>query len=73
MLEPDEKASLATELRKWLSHGPKRTVRNFAIALGLISLFCILLFAKLSAIQAYSISAAFLGLATYAIVLGFRD
>ena len=72
-LKPDERASLATELRKWLSHGPKRTVRNIAVGTGLVTLFCILMFAKLSAVQAYSISGAFLALAAYAIVIGFRD
>ena len=70
---PDDKANLTAELRRWLVHGPKRTIRNIILGAALCTLFCILMFAKLSAIQAYSVSAAFLGLAGYAIFLGFRD
>ena len=69
----DERASLAAELKTWLIHGPKRTIRNIAVGTGLCLLFSILMFVKLSAAQAYSVSAAFLALAGYAIILGFRD
>ena len=72
-MEEDEKASLAAELKRWLIHGPKRTIRNVVLGAALTTLFCILLFAKLSAAQAYAISGAFLGLGGYAIFLGFRD
>ena len=66
--------SLAEDTKKWIIHGPKsRKWRNLSIGAGLCTLFCILLFAKLSAVQAYSVSAAFICLAAYAIVLRFRD
>ena len=72
-IKRNERARLTAELKKWLIHGPNRTRRNLIVGTGLCTLFCVLLFAKLSAAQAYAVSAAFITLAGYAIVLGLRD
>jgi hypothetical protein len=47
--------------------------RNALLGAALCVVFGILLFAKLSVIQAYVFAACFFALAAYAIVLGFRD
>jgi len=72
-IKRSDRSSMAAELKRWLIHGPKHTIRNACVGTGLVTLFSILLFAKLSAAQAYALSAAFVSLAGYAIVLGFRD
>jgi len=72
-LDPESKRRLIHESKTWLIHGPGRTRRNVILGTALCTLFCILLFARLSAFQAYAISAAFLSLAGYMIFLGFRD
>jgi hypothetical protein len=64
---------LDEESKRWLIHGPRHTLRNVLLGTGLLTLFCILLLAKLSATQAYAISGAFICMAGYAIYLGFRD
>lgn len=75
--QPDKpvakKIILDAESKRWLIHGPRHTRRNVFLGTALVTLFCILLFAKLSAAQAYAVSATFIGLAGYAIALGFRD
>lgn len=47
--------------------------RNAIVAGGLLTLFGILLLARLSPLQGYAIAGCFIALAGYAIVLGFRD
>jgi Ca2+/Na+ antiporter len=47
--------------------------RNLIVALLLCTLFVVLLFAKLSVLQAYVIAGTFFAMGIYAIVLGFRD
>jgi hypothetical protein len=74
MKSSDDKPSQYEEIRKWHVHGSNsHWLRKLIIGGGLCTLFCILLFAKLSAVQAYAVSAAFLSLGGYAIFLGFRD
>ena len=74
MKRRDHRGSLAEDIKKWMLHGSgSRKWRNLSVGTAPCTLFCILLFAKLSAIQAYAIAASFLGLAGYAIVLAFRD
>jgi hypothetical protein len=50
-----------------------RRLRNALAGSGLCLSFGILLFARLSALQAYVIAGCFLTLAFYAIVIGLRD
>jgi hypothetical protein len=47
--------------------------RNIFVAAGLLTLFGILLFARLSPLQGYALAGCFIALAGYAIALGFRD
>jgi hypothetical protein len=47
--------------------------RNLILTIALCTLFSLLLFAKLSALQGYAICGGFLMLAGYAVILGFRD
>lgn len=69
--EPDAKRRLIHDLNVF--HRPKHTRRNVLIGILLGALFCTLLFARLSALQAYCLSIAFLSLAGYAIALRFRE
>jgi len=70
-LEAEAKRGLIHDLNVF--HRPKRTRRNVLIGILLGALFCTLLFAKLSSLQAYCLSISFLSLAGYAIVLRFRE
>jgi len=67
----DAKRRLIQDLN--VLHRPKQTRRNVLIGALLLSLFCTLLLAKLSAVQAYCLSISFLSLAAYAIVLRLRE
>ena len=47
--------------------------RNAILTAAILTVFGILLFAKLSALQGYVLAICFIALAGYAIVLGLRD
>ena len=70
-LEAEAKKGLIHDLNVF--HRPKNTRRNVLLGILLGALFCTLLFARLSALQAYCVSIAFLSLAGYTIVVRFRE
>jgi len=78
-MKGSEKFALGTDAKRRLIqdlnvlHRPKQTRRNALIGILLCALFCTLLFARLSALQAYCLSFSFLSLAGYAIALRFRE
>jgi hypothetical protein len=73
-MKQHDRTGIAEDTRKWVIHGHRsHKLRNLAITVGLVTLFSILMFAKLSPIQGYAVAAAFISLAAYAIILGFRD
>jgi len=70
-LEAEAKRRLIQDLNVF--HRPRHTRRNVLIGALLCALFCTLLFAKVSALQAYCLSFSFLSLAGYRIALHFRE
>jgi hypothetical protein len=73
-MKQDDRISVAHDTKKWVIHGHStHRWRNLAVTVGLVALFSILMFAKLSPVQGYAVAGSFLSLAGYAIVIGFRD